>query len=214
MNYIKQMMEDMGIEVNEEFYVIKKGVKFKAQVVVNHGIIIYDDKVKSFKFAESSIYHEILSGYCEIEKIKHKPKTLVEQLREQDKGYLVNQEGFIYKYTGLQRCILELEKQIKQGNMKLTRADAEKEVYRRLLEFEMQEWAREHNEGEIDWRNNKSNKYYIYYHFEIKKMFINWDYMTKESANFDAYYLNKQIAEMAVEKFGDRMKKYYEWESE
>ena len=207
MNYIKQMMEDKGIEVNEEFYVIKKGVKFKAQVVVNYGIIIYDDKVKSFKFAESSIYHEILSGYCEIEKIKPKGKTLVEQVREQGKYYYINAHGEVDNNTTFNRFHARV------GNIFLTQSDAEKEVYRRKLEFEMQEWAKEHNEGDIDWGDFSEEKCSIYYHFNEKEVDCcsNWEY--KNSADFDVYFTSTTVARCAVEKFGDRMKKYYEWES-
>ena len=89
-------------------------------------------------------------NYCEdtitIEKIK--PKTLVEQLKEQGFGWELDSYGDVEE-----TCFDEEEFEndstllqiINQGNVFLTKSEAEREAYRRKLEFEMQEWAREND---------------------------------------------------------------------
>ena len=84
----------------------------------------------------------LLEGEFEIEKIK--PKTLMEQLKEQGFGYAINihaESGV--EYVNVNNSIFNAL--LKMGAMYLTESDCKREMYRRELEFEMQEWAREND---------------------------------------------------------------------
>lgn len=73
-----------------------------------------------------------------------KNKTLTENLYEQGHGWLIMRDGSIegifvlYESKYAVDCIL-------MGDVFFTKKEAEREVYRRKLEFEMKEWARKNN---------------------------------------------------------------------
>lgn len=211
MDYIKQMMEDKGIEINEEFYAIIQGIKHKVKIYVSWTISVYDEEVQSFKFADIYLYQQIMGGSATIEKIKTKAKTLYGKLKQQGYGWFIFYDGSISK---LMFDYCHFKGYMRQGLIFSNKSDAERELHRRKLEFEMQEFAREHNECEIDWGDFSEEKCSIYYHFNEKGVDCcsNWEY--KNSADFDVYFTSTTVAGRAIIKFGDRMKKYYEWESD
>jgi len=76
--------------------------------------------------------------------VKIKPKTLTEKLKEQGYGYAINihaDNGA--EYVNVNNSIFNAL--LKMGAMYLTESDCKREMYRRELEFEMQEWAREND---------------------------------------------------------------------
>ena len=91
MNYIKKFMDDNGIEVNEEFYVIDENGKKIGGLI---SIIFYFDKNMrlNMKLVESDcrdVLRGLMLGECKIEKIPQKPKT-VWDLKEGDEYYYMS----------------------------------------------------------------------------------------------------------------------------
>ena len=130
-------------------------------------------------------------NYCEdtitIEKIK--PKTLMEQLKEQGFGWELGKSGIVRKVPLASMMVDSFEyDRAKQGNCFLTESEAEREAYRRKLEFEMQEWARER-----DCLGNILN-YYPWRDFRVS---------LKGTEEF------KKVFESV---FSEKVDKYYDWE--
>lgn len=72
---------------------------------------------------------------------------------------------------------------------------------------ELQDYALEHNEGEIDWENGLQRKYSIAYDFLKEDTVIICHLMNKRN---DAYFTSPEIARAAIASIGeDRLKKYY-----
>jgi len=132
-NYIEMFMRDNDLKLGEKFRANDKIVYFDDF----YSLRTYDGKL------EGVVFMGILQGNYEIEKIK--PKTLMEQLKEQGFGYLIQVQGAITNVTNSDFVDGVYDKMIMQCNVFLTKSEAEREIYRRELEFEMQEWAREHD---------------------------------------------------------------------
>ncbi len=79
----------------------------------------------------------------------------------------------------------------------------------RLL-MELQQFAKEHNEGEIDWGNPFAPKYYICFNHQIKKILIE-NYFNSEGLP-GVYFTRREIAQKAIDHFGDRLHLLREWE--
>lgn len=90
------------------------------------------------------------------------------------------------------------------GNCYKTEADALFEVEKRKLLVELQDFADENND-EIDWDDEDSEKYFIYYDCKDKQLDVGCVWATKEP---NIYFSSENLANKAIEKFGDRIKKY------
>lgn len=78
---------------------------------------------------------------------------------------------------------------------------------RRKLQSEMEMFARINNEGKIDWNDEEQLKWYIDVDCLNKKLEINY-YLYCRFMN-ETYFTSQEIAEKALDKFGDRIKKLY-----
>ena len=91
--------------------------------------------------------------------------------------------------------------------------EVEKEVKliaeRRKLQSQMEMFARQNNEEEIDWSNIKQQKWYLYIYYSYSKceIRINWN-IADEIPNA-IYFTSKEIAEKALDKFEDRIRELY-----
>lgn len=88
------------------------------------------------------------------------------------------------------------------GNIYRTEEEAGFELEKRKLLIEMQRFT---DEYKVDWTNER-NKYYIYYNHDAGRLSID-NNISNQAVN-TIYFINNVIAEKAIEKFGDRIKKY------
>ena len=93
------------------------------------------------------------------------------------------------------------------GNVYQTKEQAEFELEKRKVEVELQRFAIEHNECEIDWNDFTKDKHFIFYSPYREELAI--DCRSHSKAN-DVYFTSSKIAEQAIKTIGvDRLKKYY-----
>lgn len=95
----------------------------------------------------------------------------------------------------------------KQGNGFLTEQEAINEREKRLIHQELKMFAKMNNDGEIDWSDDDQEKYYIIFHHNIRKNFVDYLYKTQQN---NVYFTSEEIAEKAIQHVGEeRLKKYY-----
>ena len=200
MNYIKKFMDDNGIEINQEFYVIdENGEKIGGLI----SIIFYFDKNMRLKMkpVESDcrdVLRGLMLGECKIEKIPKKPKS-VWDLTEEDMYYCIH-NGDISQYL----FDSDTDKDIRDlGNAFLTREEAELEVERRKCEAILLKYGTR----DIRSLDDDTNKYYIIFDNSVDKIiFPCCNYMQNQGT---IYFESKELALKAIEEVGEeRLKKY------
>ena len=93
------------------------------------------------------------------------------------------------------------------GNCFKTKEEAEFAVEQIKVYTELKRYAAEHNEGEIDWSNHDSEKYFIRYHNQDEHIQIDMNYYLQNP--LQVYFTSEQIAKDAIKAVGeDRIKKY------
>ena len=93
------------------------------------------------------------------------------------------------------------------GNCFKTREEAEFEVKKLKVIKELKDYALEHNESEIDWKDRNKEKWFIHYDYPYSVIRSVWTYSMVLSA---VYFTSSQVAENAIKAIGeDRLKKYY-----
>ena len=95
------------------------------------------------------------------------------------------------------------------GNFFKTKIEAEHILEKLKVIHELQKFAYENNEGEIDWKNFNQCKYKIVYDAEDEDLYVDYSVQCK-SEPFNIYFTSSKIAKKAIEEIGeDRIKKYY-----
>lgn len=95
------------------------------------------------------------------------------------------------------------------GNFFKTKIEAEHILEKLKVIHELQKFAYENNEGEIDWKNFNQRKYKIFYDAEDEDLYVDYSIQC-ESEPFNIYFTSSKIAKRAIEAVGeDRIKKYY-----
>lgn len=95
------------------------------------------------------------------------------------------------------------------GNCFKTKEEAEHILEKLKVIHELQKFAYENNEKEIDWNNAKQYKQFLIYDIEHKKVCIDYKTYVK-SEPFNIYFTSFDIARKAIKTIGeDRIKKYY-----
>lgn len=95
------------------------------------------------------------------------------------------------------------------GNYFKTKEEAEHMIEKLKVIHELQKFAYENNEGEIDWKNFNQCKYKIFYDAEDGDLYVDYSIQC-ESEPFNIYFTSFKIAKKAIEAVGeDRIKKYY-----
>lgn len=202
MNYIKKLMEDNNLEVNEEFYVIdENGTKIGGLI----SIIFYFDKNMrlNMKLVESDcrdVLRGLMLGECKIEKIPHKPKS-VWDLKEEDKYYYINCYGEID--STFYDCDEDVDI-IKCGNAFLTEKEARFEVERRKCEAILLKYG---TRDMMSLGNCCIKKFFIICDNSTDKIDIQYcAYMNRQGI---IYFESKELAQKAIDECGeDRLKKY------
>lgn len=203
MNYIKKFMDDNGIEINQEFYVIdengeKIGGLISAIFYFNKNMHL---KVKCAESDCSGVLIRLMSGEFGIEKIPQKPES-VWDLKEGDEYYYIDYYGEIKSVFN--ECCDEDLSIIEIGNAFLTREEAEFEVVRRKCEAILLKYGTRdiRSLGDIN-----AHKYFIVYNNYYHEISISFN----QSANSQGtiYFESVELAQKAIEEVGeDRLKKY------
>ena len=95
------------------------------------------------------------------------------------------------------------------GNCFPTKEETVFAIERLKVIAELKRFAQEHNEKEIDWRDYRQCKYFIYceYHEHVEYIDVGCE---KECKSNDIYFTSEEIALQAIDAIGeDRIKKYY-----
>ena len=101
------------------------------------------------------------------------------------------------------------DNRINMGNCFKTEEEAEHMVEKLKVIHELQKFAYENNEGEIDWKNFNQCKYYLVYDTKDEDLYVDYSIQC-ESEPFNIYFTSSKIAKRAIEAVGeDRIKKYY-----
>lgn len=122
-----------------------------------------------------------------------------------DLYYYINSNGDIkFSYYNTRsidkRCI---------GNFFKTDEEADHMVEKLKVIRELQDFALEHNDEEIDWVDNEQDKWAICYDIEDKEIAYESGKKIK-SVPFNVYFATEQDCERAIKTIGeDRIKKYY-----
>ena len=125
---------------------------------------------------------------------------------EKDEGYFILGEyGQIMSRFYI--CDEPLEKVFAIGNCFKTNKEADNAVEKLKIRAKLQRYANEHNEEEIDWRDETKSKYYFLYD-HCDSMIRIWS--TKGCCEpFQIYFTSKEVAEDAIKAVGEeRIKKY------
>lgn len=202
MNYIKKFMDDNGIEINQEFYVIdENGEKIGGLI----SIIFYFDKNMRLKMkpVESDcrdVLRGLMLGECKIEKIPKKPKT-VWDLKYGDDYWYINSFGHVRKRSyGLED---DFKRMIEFGNAFLTEEEAYHELERRKCEAILLKYGTR----DIRSLDDDTNKYYIVFDNSVDKIIFPYrNYMQSQGT---IHFESKELALKAIEEVGEeRLKKY------
>ena len=95
------------------------------------------------------------------------------------------------------------------GNCFKTKEEAEHILEKLKVIHELQKFAYENNEEEIDWKNFNQCKYKIFYDAEDGDLYVDYSVQC-ESEPFNIYFTSFKVAKKAIEAVGeDRIKKYY-----
>ena len=95
------------------------------------------------------------------------------------------------------------------GNFFKTKIEAEHILEKLKVIHELQKFAYENNEGEIDWKNFNQCKYYLVYDTKDEDLYVDYTAYSKREP-FNIYFTSFKIAKRAIKTIGeDRIKKYY-----
>ena len=78
---------------------------------------------------------------------------------------------------------------------------------RRKLQSEMEMFARQNNEGEIDWNNYNQLKWHLYVDCKRNNIITTCTYKIRVLNT--VYFTSEKIAQKALDKFGDRIRELY-----
>ena len=141
--------------------------------------------------------------------IFEEPKIKDWKPKKGDKYYYININGAgsIFNYDCREDPSDEARLNI--GNYFKTEEDAKHMVEKLKVIRELQKFAHENNEKEIDWKNFNQYKYKIFYDAEDEDLYVDYSIYCK-SEPFNIYFTSCKIAKRAIKTIGeDRIKKYY-----
>lgn len=137
----------------------------------------------------------------------NKPKSKVWKPEYGEEYYFIRNNGQIC-YTPWINVDVDKESFV-LGNCFKTEEEAQFALEKQKVITELKRFAMEHNEREIDWNDNKQNKYILCYNHDENYIDINacrWIQYPRAHICFTS----QKIAEQAIQTIGeDRLKKYY-----
>lgn len=155
-------------------------------------------------------YKEKIEELTKAGKETEKEKPYIEEGQE----YFAIDNHFRILTTKNYNCEYDIEKN-KIGNCYPFTDETKDKVFkevkltaeRRKLQSEMEMFARQNNEGEINWNDDGQAKWYIYVNYLSEELGIDFGNSCKVINT--TYFASKEIAEKALDKFGDRIRKLY-----
>ena len=93
------------------------------------------------------------------------------------------------------------------GNYFKTQEEAERKCFEIRLHRQLELFALENNENEIDWNNTDKNKYYIYYSYDDNCLDVEDIYDYRDFGQ--VYFTSEEIAEKAIETFKYDLIRYF-----
>lgn len=107
--------------------------------------------------------------------------------------------------------VLSFEKEkIMFGNCFQTEKQAEFMAEKLRVIHELEKFAFENNEEEIDWNNSEQRKYYLYFDYTDMSIVSCDSYSKCQHIPLAVYFTSKEIADKSIKAIGEeRLKKYY-----
>lgn len=135
-------------------------------------------------------------------KKSNEPKSKVWKPQEGDDFYTIYGDGSIYTLTWFN--IADRVKRYEIGNCFKTEEEAKFALEKLKVITELKRFAMKHNEGEINWNDNKQYKYILC--FDHDENCVKW----VQYQHAHIYFTSREIAEQAIKEIGEeRLKKYY-----
>lgn len=129
-------------------------------------------------------------------------KSKVWKPQEGDDFYTIYGDGSIYTLTWFN--IADRVKRYEIGNCFKTEEEAKFALEKLKVITELKRFAMKHNEGEINWNDNKQYKYILC--FDHDENCVKW----VQYQHAHIYFTSREIAEQAIKEIGEeRLKKYY-----
>lgn len=182
----------------------------------DNGYFYYDENTKHVYhytsekgFDNSTVNIEMEDALAEDWEVVEETKSKVKVWKpnKNEKYCYIGGDGEIYHTVNanltVDYCIFSI------GNYFKTDEEAEHMVEKLKVIRELQDFALEHNDEEIDWVDNEQDKWAICYDIEDKEIAYESGKKIK-SVPFNVYFATEQDCERAIKKIGeDRIKKYY-----
>ena len=154
---------------------------------------------------------KLLEEYeAKVKEVKKKEEPFMEKGQ---KYFCIDSTGFVC--SNIYSNNLIHQRRLNIGNCfpytEENKEEVEKEVKliaeRRKLQSEMEQFARENNEGEIDWNNYNQIKWYLYVDCKRNNIITTCTYKIRVLNT--VYFTSEKIVQKALDKFGDRIKELY-----
>ena len=166
-------------------------------------IYLKDGNIKFNNFTQETIANTLADDWEVVEELKSKDW----KPKKGDTYYYIGSVGSIFNYDCSEDILDEAHLNI--GNCFKTEEDAKYMVEKLKVIHELQKFANENNEKEIDWNNKTQYKYYLVYDTEDEGLYVDYTAYCKREP-FNIYFTSFKIAKRAIEEIGeDRIKKYY-----
>lgn len=169
-------------------------------------IYLKDGNIKFNNFTQETIANTLAEDWEVVEE----PKSKDWKPKKGDKYYYISNTGFIF-YCAYNEDNEEFidKANISMGNCFKTEEEAKHIVEKLKVIHELQKFAYENNEKEIDWNGAKQYKHFLRYDVDDKEIYIDSSIYYK-SEPFNIYFTSFDIAKKAIKAIGeDRIKKYY-----
>ena len=132
-------------------------------------------------------------------------KKVLEPIKLGEKYYSISTNGEIDQYyfynDNVNKEIIDF------GNYFKTQEEAERKRFEIRLHRQLELFALENNENEIDWNNTDKNKYYIYYSYDDNCLDVEDIYDYRDFGQ--VYFTSEEIAEKAIETFKYDLIRYF-----
>lgn len=169
-------------------------------------IYLKDGNIKFNNFTQETIANTLVEDWEVVEE----PKSKDWKPKKGDKYYYISNTGFIFHCAYNEDNEEFIDKaNISMGNCFKTEEEAKHIVEKLKVIHELQKFAYENNEKEIDWNGSKQYKYYLVYDTEDEELYVDYAvYCKREPLNI--YFTSSDIARKALKTIGEnRIKKYY-----
>ena len=147
---------------------------------------------------------------AKVKEVKKKEEPFMEKGQEY---FCIDSTGFVC--SNIYSNNLIHQRRLNIGNCfpytEENKEEVEKEVKliaeRRKLQSQMEQFARLNNEEEIDWNDERQDKYYLYIDYTENN--IRKGYALSSRHFNTVYFTSEEIAKKALDKFGDRIRELY-----